>query len=183
MPVKCSICSNPNRAAIDDLLDAGTNQKDVAVQFGVSKFALSRHARHTPEVEAAGGDSPAEIEKWLGRADDQYLLAVANADQRGAINALVAGLRAVEAQAKSEEREEEATPVTGTDAPVTGTDAPITIEEIDRIIQTTLNETERGRNQNRLYSAPDAVLEIAVRIMDNPSKLPAVKTILESQVN
>jgi predicted transcriptional regulator len=113
---RCTICSSPHRAAIDDLLDAGTSQKDVAEQFGVSRFAVSRHVRHSaPAPETSSGDSREEISKWLSRADDQYLVATADGDQRGAINALVGGLRAVEARIRNEEREAEAPDVAESD--------------------------------------------------------------------
>jgi hypothetical protein len=105
---RCSVCDSPNATAIDDLLNAGVTQKDVAQQFSLSKFVVSRHVRHAKQ-EANGNDvGQTEIAKWLARADDQYLLAVANADQRAAVQALIVGLRGIEAKAKSDEREAEA---------------------------------------------------------------------------
>jgi hypothetical protein len=111
---ECSICAHASSAAIDDLLVAGANQKDVAVQFSVSRFAVSRHVRHSvPAPEGSLNTSRDEIGKWLRRADDQYLLATVDSDQRGAISALVGGLRAIEAQIRNDEREVEAKPVAG----------------------------------------------------------------------
>jgi hypothetical protein len=111
------------------LLAAGVAQKDVAQQFGVSKFAISRHIRHVAKQaqEVEDNDSPTEIAKWLCRADDQYLLAVANADQRAAVQSLVAGLRAIESKAKAAEREFEANRDRPDDIP------EISIEQFDRL--------------------------------------------------
>jgi len=58
--MKCSICTSPHLVAIGDLLDGGATQKDIAAQFKISKYAISRHLRHanpapvTPETERAG---------------------------------------------------------------------------------------------------------------------------------
>jgi hypothetical protein len=107
----CSICARTADVdAINAQLLAGMNQKFVAGQFpGMSRFALSRHWRNClatppPATESGNGDSRAEISKWLQRADDQYQVAQVDADQRGAVASLVAGLRATEALVRSEER-------------------------------------------------------------------------------
>lgn len=126
MAKPCSICNSPDGAAIDELLDAGMTQKAVADQFGLSKGSISRHARHAKQ-QVEGNDSETEISKWLSRADDQYLLAVANADQRGAVQSLVAGLRAVEAKVKSDERAFEKEQEQGGNVP------PITVEQYDEL--------------------------------------------------
>jgi hypothetical protein len=137
---KCTICAHADVAAIDDLLDAGTNQKDVADQFHVSRFAISRHVRHsTPAPETSNGDSREEISKWLSRADDQYLLATADGDQRGAINALIGALRATEAKIRAEEREAEAIP-----DPESDEFTPRDIAKFDRLL------SEAGERTTRL---------------------------------
>jgi hypothetical protein len=136
---RCSICNSEHCAAIDDLADSGTaTMKEIAQQFHCSYPALVRHcARHRNPAPATapgsnGGDSQTEIVKWLQRADDQYLLASANADQRGAVTALVAGLRACEAQARNEDREEP--------APVSPAGTACTIESLDAIIHKVMDE-------------------------------------------
>lgn len=166
MSKACSICSHISVQAIDDLADSGETLISISERFHVSKFALSRHCKHRkpePVVETAEGGSREEIQKWLQRSDDQYLLACANADQRGAIQALIAGLRAVEAQAKSEEREE------STPEPRDG--EVITIEMIDEILQRAeaeANKTPRGRTLAELQRAPDRFLEIADQLYHDP---------------
>jgi hypothetical protein len=121
----CSICTHPSADDIEAALDCGSNQKDIAAQFDISKFALSRHVRHSKPV--GKHDSLAEVSRWLTRANDQYLLATANEDARGAVAALVAGLRAVESNIRNEERAEEAKlePVI---------DRKITIAQIDKLL-------------------------------------------------
>lgn len=175
---KCSICAHTELPAIESALASGTFKKDVAAQFGASVYALSRHVKHSSPASAHTRTSQDELVKWLSRADDQYLLAVADADQRGAVAALVAGLRAVEARLREEERAAESEQQTA------GTETPVTLEEIDRIVQSALNETPRGRALNLLYGAPDRAVELAARLADNPASWDALESILEStQVN
>jgi hypothetical protein len=177
--MKCSICTHPNLAEIDSLLDAGTNQKDAAAQFGVSRFALSRHVRHSAPapMPEPGTSEPLETQaaRWMERADAIYQASTANGDVRGQVQALTGAFRGLELQHRAELKVAESTPPAGD-----GT--PVTIEEIDRIVQSTLNETQRGKNLNRLFDAPDAVLEIAVRVLDAPESWGAVETVLEGRV-
>jgi hypothetical protein len=42
----CTICSHPERAAIDRALVDGTSLRDIAGQFGTTKSALDRHKNH-----------------------------------------------------------------------------------------------------------------------------------------
>jgi hypothetical protein len=179
MPVKCSVCADPNLAAIDDSLDSGAFQKDVAAQFGVSRYALSRHVRHSapapaPAQETEISDLTAEAEKWRVRADQVWEQSVADQDTRGQVQALQAGLRSVELQHRQEQRAAEPKPENG--------ETPVTIEEIDRIVSSELNKTERGKNQNRLFAAPDTALALAVRVLDAPELWGAIETVLEGRL-
>lgn len=40
----CTICSHPERAAIDQAISAGTSYRNIAQQFGVGYTAVARHA-------------------------------------------------------------------------------------------------------------------------------------------
>jgi hypothetical protein len=129
MPARCTICSHANVQEMDDLAHGGESLISISERFHVSRFALSRHCKHRkpePVAENTGGDSQEEIQVWLDRANDQYLLAVADADQRGAVTALVAGLRAVETKMRSVQQQEETTPEV---------DPQLSIEAIDRIMR------------------------------------------------
>lgn len=108
MPARCQICTSPYLQQISDLIDSNTlTLKQIAEQFSVSVFSLSRHcARHRNPAPAAGSVG-ADIETWLSRANDEYLLARADDDSRGAVAALIAGLRATESKMKALERKAE----------------------------------------------------------------------------
>jgi hypothetical protein len=181
MASRCSICNSEHFAAIDDLADSQSlTLKEIAAQFQVSYPALVRHAaRHSknapaPTPENGTSDLAAEAAKWMRRADRIYETSTANDDVRGAAQSLQVAFRGLELQHKAELKAAEVAPPAG--------ETPLTIEYMDSLIEKTLNETERGRNQNRLYSAPDAVLEIACRIADHPEMLGAVETILEGRI-
>lgn len=179
---KCGICNSEHCAAIDSQLDSGVFQRDIALLHGVSRHAISRHVRHsktatTAAPENGDGESlEAQAEKWLRRADDIYATSTANQDARGQVQALTAAFRGLELQHKSEKAAEDAPPADGVE--------PVTIAMIDALVQSELAKSPRGRNQNRLYSAPDKVLELAARLADNPASWATVESILEStQVN
>jgi predicted transcriptional regulator len=129
---KCSICLSPNVATIDDLLDGGASQKDVAQQFQVSRFAVSRHARHgkrvpvTPESDDDSLEARAIL--WRERADHLWHQATADADCRAMAQAVSAGLRSVELAHRQEQRAAES-------APETEDDGKLTIQDFDRIVE------------------------------------------------
>ena len=127
---QCSICSSPHLAAIDDLLDGGATQKDSAAHFGVSKFALSRHVRHsnpTPVTPESADSLEARAALWRERADQLWHTATADADSRAMAQAVSAGLRSVELQARQKEREAEA-------APDAEDDGKLSVEVLDKIV-------------------------------------------------
>ena len=84
--MKCSICNSEHCAAIDSLLEGGASQKDVAAQFKVSRFAISRHVRHAQPVPVALESDPDSLEAratlWRERADQLWHMATADADSR-----------------------------------------------------------------------------------------------------
>jgi hypothetical protein len=172
---RCSICKSPNVASINALLEAGTHQKDVAAQFGVSRFAVSRHARHSKIAiapEPATNESlEMQARKWRNRADQLWDRAEFDSDTRGLAQAVSAGLRSVELQARAEIRAAETTPATGEDAPVT-------IQMIDEIIaraEAEANATPRGRWLRDLQLAPDEILEIAARMLNDAELFQQIK--------
>jgi len=49
MPRSCTICTHPERAAIDSLIVAGTSLREITGRFPLSKSAVDRHkAEHLP---------------------------------------------------------------------------------------------------------------------------------------
>lgn len=172
---KCSICAHADLAAIDDLLSGGANQKGVAQQFGVSRFALSRHLRHSksaPAPEPGTGETlEVQATRWLQRADDIYATSTENGDVRGQVQSLTAAFRGLELQHRAELR-------TAQSAPPAGADAPVTIEMMDEILQRTEAEiaaTPRGRALSELQSASDRFLEIAGQLYHDPELLREVE--------
>lgn len=77
MPRKCSICTHPQRAAIESQIIAENEYRDIARQFGLSKDAVARHREtHLPAAlakakEAAdvahGSDVLQDLRECIGR--------------------------------------------------------------------------------------------------------------------
>lgn len=63
MPQPCSICIHPEREAIDAALVAGTPNRRIATQYGMSEGAVRRHKAHIPPEVARARDA----EKVFGR--------------------------------------------------------------------------------------------------------------------
>ncbi|MGB6473816.1 MAG: hypothetical protein WBF04_07010 [Candidatus Sulfotelmatobacter sp.] len=124
---KCSICLSPELLAIESALASGRFQKDVALQFAVSPYALSRHVRHTATPPAAPSGTE-EIEKWLRRADEIWEQATIDQDTRGQAQAVASGLRALETRIQSEKRAAES------ELPPAGTVPQITVQQIDALL-------------------------------------------------
>ena len=63
----CSVCTRADRATIEASLAAGASLREVEEQYGVSRSALSRHAKHgtvaSARVEAAAAPSPEPPER------------------------------------------------------------------------------------------------------------------------
>jgi hypothetical protein len=87
----CTICTHANCTEIDSLLDSGNQQKQVALQFGVSAHALSRHVRHGKNVAPDSLDVDEQL--WLDRLDKAHRQAVRDGDIRGQQQIAATGLR------------------------------------------------------------------------------------------
>ena len=174
---KCKICASEYCAEIDSLLDSGEFKKTVAAQFNVSYPALVRHAaRHGKNAPAPAteiSDLAKEAETWRIRANQAWEQSVAEGDRRGQTQSLAVALRGLELAYKQAERDAEAAPAAGTGG--------VNLEEIDRIMQDENAKSPRGRAFEKLYTAPDAVVEMAARLADHPHCWPTVETILLSE--
>jgi hypothetical protein len=53
MPRSCTICTHPQRTAIETALGNGIPLRTIAAQWSVSKTALIRHKRHLPKLPPA----------------------------------------------------------------------------------------------------------------------------------
>lgn len=95
----CSICSHPQRSAIDRALVAGTSYRDIAGQFRVSRSALERHKDgHLPAklVKAAEAHELAEADGLLGEVKALQTRAVAildKAEKAGELRAACSAIR------------------------------------------------------------------------------------------
>lgn len=79
---KCSVCSHPDRAAIDELLVGGGSNRGIARQFSLTADAVERHARaHLPKTltraaevtEVARADGLfAQLREQQARGEDLY---------------------------------------------------------------------------------------------------------------
>ncbi len=65
MPRQCSVCTHPQRPAIDAALVAGESLRSIAKQFTVSDSALFRHRDHIPAALADAHDA-----QEVAQADD-----------------------------------------------------------------------------------------------------------------
>jgi hypothetical protein len=69
MPRTCTICTHPERAAIDKALVDGQAYRDIAGHYGTSKTALQRHKEdHLRDLLAAARQRQAAHEAALGTA-------------------------------------------------------------------------------------------------------------------
>jgi hypothetical protein len=129
MPNKCSICSHPNCAEIDSLLDGHAFKKDIAKQFpGVSVHALSRHGRGLCRADSLD----VEETKWAARLEKTFQQAVTDADVRGQQQVASTALRhvrerkAAKAKAAKAKAEEES-------------DGRISIGDLDSLVEVITN--------------------------------------------
>jgi transposase len=149
MPVKCSICQHPSARQIDDLLDAGESKKSVAAQFSVSIHSVSRHSRHGA---APDSDSlEAQAAKWRTRADDLWQHATADADVRGQAQAVAAGLRSCEMQARAAEKKAEVQAKSAAELD----DGKISIGSLDELVSILTQENPSPVDQAKLRIALD----------------------------
>ena len=175
MPARCQICTSPYLQQISDLIDSNTlTLKQIAVQFSVSVFSLSRHcARHRRPAEPASEATSNDIQIWLDRCHAQYEAAVFDNDARAAIQTLAQGLRACEARQKQLERErEEVAQEAGEDG-----DFRFSISDLDGV-NLLLSQTEpdpvdvpkieEALKRCRLLNLPDGMV-IFHRMIESPA--------------
>jgi hypothetical protein len=63
MPRTCTICSSPERPAIEAALVTGTGYRDIAGRYGLSKSAVERHrADHIPRAVAEAHEAREEAQ-------------------------------------------------------------------------------------------------------------------------
>ncbi len=171
---KCKICASEYCAEIDSLLDSGEFKKNIAAQFNVSYPALVRHAaRHGKNAPAPAteiSDLAKEAETWRIRANQVWEQSVGDGDTRGQTQSLAVALRGLELAYKQAERDAEAVPAAGTSG--------ISIDDIDAIVHGENAKSPRGRAFEKLYTAPDAVVEMAARLADHPHCWPTVQQLL-----
>jgi len=70
VPQLCSVCTHPDRAAIDAALVAGGSLRDIAGRHGVSKSAVDRHRdQHLPArlVKAREAEDVGQADTLLGQ--------------------------------------------------------------------------------------------------------------------
>jgi hypothetical protein len=104
----CSVCLHESHAEIDKALLAGERANAVAAQYSVSSFSVGRHKRkHLFAAAAPIATDADEISVWLARADQIYTQATVDQDSRGMVSALTAGLKALDAKQKNQERQRE----------------------------------------------------------------------------
>ena len=99
MPRTCSICTHPQREAIDKDLASGQPYRGISRAFRVSEDALARHREaHLPETLAKAHDA-----SEVARADDLLnqlqllqkvtMLILSRAEQAGALRTMLGAVR------------------------------------------------------------------------------------------
>lgn len=97
MPRTCTICSHPERTAIEKALLAGTSLRDIARRFGTTKDALDRHKAHIPPALAKSHEA-----KEVARADT--LLAMVRSQYDRALRHIEAAERVLKQARRSKNR-------------------------------------------------------------------------------
>jgi hypothetical protein len=87
VPRRCTICTHPERAALDAALVAGTPLRKIAQRFRASPTALHRHQAHLPPLlaHAAAAATASRADRLLAQLDAlaQEAQALAAAAARG----------------------------------------------------------------------------------------------------
>ena len=113
------------------------HQKTIAEQFGVSKFALSRHRRNSPAPIATNVDGTGNaLDVWLARANEIFIQASVDGNLTAQISSLSAAVRTLQAEqrnvAKRQEQEKDGCP------------HGITVEELDESVRKYLDALPPG---------------------------------------
>lgn len=117
MAQQCSVCTHPERVAIDAALAGGTSTRDVAGRYGTSKSAVDRHRQHMPSLVAPPlqtlhpepegfvsvlREAVANLRRLAGKAEKAKDYSAAVAANRETMRAVEIVVRAAEAQAERE---------------------------------------------------------------------------------
>lgn len=95
----CSVCSHPERGAIDAALVAGGSFRDIAGQYRISKSALARHKdSHIPSAlaQAREAQEVAQADNLLGQVRDLQARALgilARAEKTGNLRVALGAIR------------------------------------------------------------------------------------------
>lgn len=81
MPRACSVCSLPARIQAEQQLRSGVSLSEIALSYGVSQDALSRHKRHL-DRPTGSDDRVARLQARLAKADAEYENAITLGDFR-----------------------------------------------------------------------------------------------------
>jgi hypothetical protein len=140
-PRKCKICGDPAiTSQVNALLESGVKLKTIVEQVpGFSVYQFSRHKRNclAPKTAPESDAASSEIEKWMQRADDLYLIAGANGDVRSQVAALSAAVRSIGAREKQKQHEREAEPADDPNA--------LTIENLDAAVKDFADRVDQER--------------------------------------
>lgn len=99
MPRRCSICTHPEKAAIDTALVAAEPFRHIAARYGTSTGALQRHKKdHLPAslVLAQGAQEVAQADDLLGQVQALQVKALsilAQAEKAGELRTALAAVR------------------------------------------------------------------------------------------
>jgi hypothetical protein len=144
MPVKCTICASPDRAAIDSLLDSGEFKKTISQQFSVSVHALSRHSRRLCQQSTDSIDPDEQI--WLERLERAHAQAVQDGDVRGMQQTTSAALREIRARKTARAKAAEA-------APNAEDDGKISIGSLDELVAVLTQENPSPVDRPKIAEA------------------------------
>jgi hypothetical protein len=145
----CTICTHANCTEIDSLLDSGNQQKQVALQFGVSAHALSRHVRHGKNVAPDSLDVDEQL--WLDRLSAAHRQAVRDGDIRGQQQIAATGLRAARQRKVEAEKAKKAAKA----ATVAESDDRVSIGSLDEMVAILTAENPTPVDRPKIKQALD----------------------------
>jgi len=144
---KCRICTGDLAVTgrINAMIESGVKLKVIAEQVPeFSPYQLSRHKRNClapkPALDLTADAGSAEIQKWLQRAEDTYLVAQSNGDAKSAVSAISTAVRGLTQLAKQIEKELEQQKAAGKPG-----ETPMTIENLDKLIDECAAQVENER--------------------------------------
>jgi len=158
---------------VNALLESGVKLAAIATEVGqFNQFQLSRH-KNKCILKPLNGDSAGsqDIEQWLERLNQTYLLASSQGDSKGATAACSAAARALQSLHKKLEREAEAAKA--------GTDERYSVQALDQQVKDFLaqRDSERGGVATKaacLCEEESKFGELVQAIWANRALLPAL---------